>query len=194
MDALEKMIVFTAPSGAGKSTVVRHLLKKFDHLDFSVSATTRNPRPGEIDGQHYYFIGIEDFRSRVEQGQFVEWEEVYPGLLYGTLKSEIDRLWNLGKIIVFDIDVKGAMNLKKLYGNKCLTVFVKPPSLEILLGRLKNRQTETQEALEKRIERIRDELKYENSFDRVLVNDVLSNTLRDAEQIIEIFIPESWNH
>jgi len=190
MDALEKMIVFTAPSGAGKSTVVRHLLKKFDRLDFSVSATTRAPRPGEIDGQHYYFIAIDEFRKRVEQGDFVEWEEVYPGLLYGTLKSEIDRLWNLGKVIVFDIDVKGAINLKKLYGDKCLTVFVKAPTLEILVGRLKNRQTETPESLEKRIARIREELKYENSFDRVLVNDVLSNTLRDAEQIVEIFIPE----
>lgn len=185
-----KMIVFTAPSGAGKSTVVRHLLNRFGDLAFSVSATTRPPRTGEEDGKHYYFISPEEFRKKVDEQGFVEWEEVYPGLFYGTLKSEVERLWGEGKTIVFDIDVKGAMNLKKMYGKDCLTVFIKPPSLEILVDRLKKRGTDSEESLRKRVDRIREELTYENSFDRVLVNDMLEHTLREAEQIVQIFIPE----
>lgn len=184
------MIVFTAPSGAGKSTVVRHLLNRFGDLAFSVSATTRPPRTGEEDGKHYYFISPEEFRKKVDEQGFVEWEEVYPGLFYGTLKSEVERLWGEGKTIVFDIDVKGAMNLKKMYGKDCLTVFIKPPSLEILVDRLKKRGTDSEESLRKRVDRIREELTYENSFDRVLVNDMLEHTLREAEQIVQIFIPE----
>ncbi len=190
MSASGKLIVFTAPSGAGKSTVVRHLLHRFGDLAFSVSATTRSPREGEVDGREYYFISADAFRQKVNNGQFIEWEEVYPGLFYGTLRSEAERLWAEGKSIIFDIDVKGALNLKRQYGKNCLTVFIKPPSIDILIERLKGRGTESEESLAKRIERVREELGYENSFDRVLVNDILSNTLRDAEQIVQIFIPE----
>ena len=190
MDPSGKMIVFTAPSGAGKSTVVRHLLKRFGQLAFSVSATTRAPRPGEQEGKHYYYITAEDFRKRIDGDAFVEWEEVYPGIFYGTLREEVQRLWDEGKTIVFDIDVKGAMNLKRQFGKDCLTVFIKPPSVEVLIDRLRSRGTESPESLVKREARIREELGYENSFDRVLVNDVLDITLRDAEQIVQIFIPE----
>lgn len=185
-----KMIVFTAPSGAGKSTVVRHLLNKFSELAFSVSATTRPPRTGEENGKHYYFITSEDFQKRIDNGEFIEWEQVYPGLFYGTLKSEVERLWKEGKTIIFDIDVKGAQNLKRMYGKDCLTVFIKPPSLEILVDRLRQRGTDSEESLKKRVDRIREELSYENTFNRVLVNDMLEHTLREAEQIVQIFIPE----
>ena len=190
MEQYGKMIAFAAPSGAGKSTVVRHLLHKYKELAFSVSATTRAPRPGEENGVQYYFLSPEDFREKIEKDEFVEWEEVYQDLFYGTLKSEVQRLWDAGKYIVFDIDVKGALNLKKQYGDRCLTVFIKPPSLEALLERLRNRQTESEESIETRRARFEEEMSYENTFDSVLVNDVLEHTLREAEQIVEIFIPE----
>lgn len=190
MEQYGKMIAFAAPSGAGKSTVVRHLLHKYKDLAFSVSATTRAPRPGEENGVQYYFLSPEDFREKIEKDEFVEWEEVYQDLFYGTLKSEVQRLWDAGKYIVFDIDVKGALNLKKQYGDRCLTVFIKPPSLEALLERLRNRQTESEESIETRRARFEEETSYENTFDSVLVNDVLEHTLREAEQIVEIFIPE----
>lgn len=190
MEQYGKMIAFAAPSGAGKSTVVRHLLHKYKDLAFSVSATTRAPRPGEENGVQYYFLSPEDFREKIEKDEFVEWEEVYQDLFYGTLKSEVQRLWDAGKYIVFDIDVKGALNLKKQYGDRCLTVFIKPPSLEALLERLRNRQTESEESIETRRARFEEEMSYENTFDSVLVNDVLEHTLREAEQIVEIFIPE----
>lgn len=183
------MIVVTAPSGAGKSTIVRHLLRKFPALDFSVSATTREPRPGEVDGTDYHFLSAADFHEKVDAGAFVEWEEVYPGQFYGTLKSEVKRLWEAGRHIVFDIDVKGARRIKKMYGSQCLTVFVKPPSFEILVERLKNRKTETEDSYKKRLERIKEELTYENAFDVVLVNDVLPLSLAEAELIAQIFIP-----
>lgn len=185
-----KLIVFTAPSGAGKSTIVNHLLRKFDKLAFSVSATTRSPRPHEQDGVHYYYISADDFREKIESGAFVEWEEVYPGLFYGTLRAELERLWSEGKTILFDIDVMGAQSLKKRYGRDCLSVFIKPPSVDVLVDRLKKRGTETPESLEKRVARIHEELTYEQSFDRVLVNDVLELTLMEAEQIVQIFVPE----
>ena len=183
------MIVVTAPSGAGKSTIVRHLLRKFPALDFSVSATTREPREGEIDGRDYHFLSAADFHAKVEAGAFVEWEEVYPGQFYGTLKSEVKRLWDAGRHIVFDIDVKGARRIKKMYGNQCLTVFVKPPSYKILVERLINRRSETKASFLKRLERIKEELTYENAFDVVLVNDVLQRSLAEAELIAQNFIP-----
>lgn len=183
-----KMFVFTAPSGAGKTTIVRHLLSHFDFLDFSVSATTRDKRPHEEHGVDYYFLSPEEFREKVENDEFIEWEEVYEDQYYGTLKSEVDRLWNLEKHIVFDIEVIGATNIKELYGEDCLATFVKPPSLEILIERLTNRKTESAKSLKKRIARVKREMKYEKTFDKVLVNDLLEVALKEAEFIVEDFL------
>ena len=182
-----KMFIFTAPSGAGKTTIVRHLLKQYDFLDFSVSATTRERRAHEVDGKDYYFLSKEEFDNRVKADEFVEWEVVYEDR-YGTLKSEVDRVWASNKHVVFDIEVKGATNIKELYGERCKAIFVKPPSLEILIERLKNRKTESASSLKKRIERIKREMTYQNSFDEVLVNDLLDVTLKEAEFFVETFI------
>ena len=184
----KKMFVFTAPSGAGKTTIVRHLLKEYDELDFSVSATTRARRSYEKEGIDYYFLSPEEFRKKVENDDFIEWEEVYDDQFYGTLKSEVERLWSLEKYIVFDIEVIGATNIKSLYGDQCLATFIKPPSLDTLIHRLRERKTESSSSLKKRIARIRREMTYENNFDRILVNDLLSVTLKEAEFIIEDFL------
>jgi guanylate kinase len=184
----EKMFIFTAPSGAGKTTIVKHLLNKYAFLDFSISATTREKRPHEIDGKDYYFITPEEFRSKIKEGEFVEWEEVYNDQYYGTLKSEVQRIWDNDKYVVFDIEVKGATNIKELYGDQCKAIFVKPPSLEILFKRLKDRQTESNASLRKRIARVKQEMTYENSFDAVLVNDLLDAALKEAEYHVEMFL------
>ncbi len=184
---MSKLIVFTAPSGAGKTTVVRHLLKNYKELGFSISATNRKKRKKEKDGVDYYFLGTREFKKRVKNEEFVEWEEVYDNQFYGTLKSEIDRVWEDGKHIVFDIEVKGATNIKRMYP-EALVVFIRPPSLQVLIDRLKKRKTETEASLKKRIARVKEELTYENNFDRVLVNDVLEVTLKEAELMIESFI------
>lgn len=183
-----KMLVFTAPSGAGKTTVVKHLLKKFKFLGFSISATTRKKRPKEKEGKDYYYLSVEEFKSRRRRRKFVEWEEVYENQFYGTLKSEVERLWKEEKHIVFDIDVKGAKSIKKKYGDRCLAVFITPPNLATLIERLSNRKTETPASLKKRISKVKRELKYQNSFDKVLVNDLLEVTLEEAEFIVEDFI------
>lgn len=180
-----KLIVFTAPSGAGKTTIVRHLLAKYEALAFSVSATTRAARSHEVHQKDYYFLSLEEWNQKIEEGDFLEWEEVYTEQYYGTLKSEIERLWSLGKHVVFDIDVKGATNIKKVYGDKAVTIFVKPPSPEILFSRLRNRKTEDEASLKKRIARAAEELTYEETFDVVLLNDDLEVCLQNAEQIIE---------
>ena len=185
---MRKMIIFTAPSGAGKTTIVSHLLKTYDQLAFSVSATTRKPRSHEIDKKDYYFLSKEEFRERIDAGEFIEWEEVYEDQYYGTLRSEIERLWDLNKCVVFDIEVKGAMNIKKYFAKETLAVFVKPPSVESLLNRLKLRQTETPESLRKRIRRAKEELTYENNFDKILVNDVLEVALKEAEYLVEDYL------
>jgi len=182
-----KIIIFTAPSGSGKTTIVKHLLSKYPFLGFSVSATNRQKRPKEVDGRDYYFLSPEKFQNRVDEGDFVEWEEVYPGKFYGTLKSEIGRIWSKEKHVVFDIEVKGATNIKKLYPDNSLAVFVKPPSMSELRRRLTNRNTETPASLQKRLARAEEELTYESSFDQVVVNDLLEVALEEAEQIIETF-------
>lgn len=184
---MSKMLIVTAPSGAGKTTIVRHLLKTFDNLSFSVSATTRRPRKGEVDGKDYYFLTIRKFKNRIKKEAFAEWEEVYPDKFYGTLKSEIGKKWKQKKDIVFDIEVKGATNLKDFYGDRALAIFIKPPSLEELIRRLENRDTENKKSLEERITRAKEELSYENNFDRVLINDKLEDALKEAEQIIGEF-------
>jgi guanylate kinase len=180
------MVVFTAPSGAGKTTIVRHLLNKYkEELGFSISATTRDKRSNEVDGKDYYFLSNEEFKEKIKEGKFIEWEEVYPDKYYGTLKSEVDRLLESGKKLLFDIEVKGAENLKAKYKERCLVVFVKPPSFRALVQRLLDRKTETAQSFEKRIKRIKKELLFEHSFDKVLLNDVLEETLNNAEQLIE---------
>jgi guanylate kinase len=183
-----KMMVFAAPSGSGKTTIVRHLLKTFDCLGFSISDTTREKREYEIDGTDYYFLSVSEFRDRIREGSFIEWEEVYENRLYGTLQSEVDRMWEAGKHILFDIDVKGAMDIKNQFGERCLAVFVKPPSIEVLIERLKNRNTENQESLQSRIDRFNEEMTYEKNFDLVLINDDLDRAFTEAENITRSFL------
>lgn len=180
------MVVFTAPSGAGKTTIVKHLLKKYpEQLSFSISATTRPKRENEVKQKDYYFLSPEEFKQKAADGEFIEYEEVYEDRYYGTLKSEIDRIKAQGKKVVFDIEVNGAQNIKDKYGDRCLVIFVKPPSFRILIQRLTKRGTETPKSLEKRIRRIKKELLFVNTFDLVLLNDKLEITLAEAEQIME---------
>ena len=184
-----KTIVITAPSGAGKTTIVRHLLSKYsDILDFSVSATTRTKRDYEINGRDYYFISKEEFKLKIENDAFVEWQEVYEDQFYGTLKSEVERLWKLNKVIIFDIDVKGATNLKKYFGDNCLSIFVSPPGIDVLIERLKNRGTESPKSLKKRISRVKTEMNYCDKFNKVLINGELEIALVEAERLVEEFL------
>lgn len=183
-----KLIIVTAPSGAGKTTIVRHLLSQFDDLDFSTSATTRSRRPGETEGEDYYFLSQDEFKAKIEAGAFVEWEEVYENQFYGTLRSEIDRIWKSGKHVVFDIDVNGARNLQQLYPEDSLSIFIQPPSVEALLERLQGRKSEDEASLKKRMARSTKELTYANYFDLVLVNDILAVALDDADRIITRYL------
>jgi guanylate kinase len=185
---MSKLVILTAPSGAGKTTVVRHLLKTRTDLAFSISATTRAMRPHETEGKDYYFISPEKFRDLIAKDEFVEWEEVYTNQFYGTLKDEINRLWGMGKHIIFDIDVKGALNLKRIFLDNSLAIFVKPPSKEILFERLRQRKTETEESLKKRLAKAEEELSYQNKFDHILVNDVLERALKEAEEVVAAFL------
>lgn len=186
-NVLHKLIVLTSPSGAGKTTITRHLLDKFPFLAFSVSATTRHQREGEVEGLNYYFIDPDTFRKKIEAGDFLEWEEVYRGLLYGTLVSEIERISGLGKITILDIDVNGALNIKELYGDNVYTIFIKPPSIEVLIERLKKRGTENEEEINMRVERMKFELSSEKHFDVVIYNDDLETALREAEKLVLAF-------
>ena len=180
----KNVLIVSAPSGGGKSTIVGHLLKTFNCFDFSVSATSRAPRGAEVHGKEYFFLSEAEFKSMVSAGEFVEHEEVYPGLFYGTLKSEVERIWGNGKIILFDIDVMGGMNLKKLYGDKALSLFIAPPSLETLRERLVKRGTDTPEAIEKRVAKAAKEMLYSGNFDKILINDDLQTALNEVELII----------
>ena len=180
----KNVLIVSAPSGGGKSTIVGHLLKTFNFFDFSVSATSRAPRGAEVHGKEYFFLSEAEFKSMVSAGEFVEHEEVYPGLFYGTLKSEVERIWGNGKIILFDIDVMGGMNLKKLYGDKALSLFIAPPSLETLRERLVKRGTDTPEAIEKRVAKAEKEMLYSGNFDKILINDDLQTALNEVELII----------
>lgn len=183
-----KLIIFTAPSGAGKTTIVRHLLDTFPQLAFSVSATSRAPRGNEVDGRDYYFLAPEKFKFLIEEKAFLEWEEVYANQYYGTLLSEVDRLWSEGRHILFDIDVKGALRLKRKFPERTLSVFVKPPSKEVLAERLAGRKTESDEQIRRRIQKAEEELLFENQFDAVLVNETLDRALRDAEDLVSRFL------
>lgn len=183
----KKVIIFSAPSGAGKSTIVHHLLEKYSFLEFSISATSRAPRGKEENGKDYYFFTTEEFENKIKADHFVEYEEVYAGSYYGTLKSEVERIWAKGNIIVFDIDVKGGVNLKKLYGDNAVAVFIQPPSVEELRNRLIGRGTDSPEAIEKRVAKAEEELTYASKFDIVLINDKLDEAFLTAEKIVEEF-------
>jgi guanylate kinase len=185
----EKLIVFSAPSGSGKTTIVRHLLEQSKlPLAFSISATTRAPRGNEKNGVDYYFLSKEEFEQKIREGSFLEYEEVYPGLFYGTLKSEIERLWASGKAVLFDIDVMGGLTIKKTYPEKTLTVFVKPPSVEALEQRLRNRNTDSEETLQVRLAKSASELEKASAFDEILINDQLEEALRLAEALVIHFL------
>ena len=183
-----KAILFSAPSGSGKTTIIRELLKRFDCFEFSISATSRAPREGERDGVDYYFLSPETFARRVEAGDFLEWEEVYAGTCYGTLKSEIDRIWNNGNVIIFDVDVNGGMNIKKYFGSDALAIFVMPPSVEVLSQRLRSRGTESEEAIARRLSRSAEELKMSDRFDVVVVNDLLERAVDETQEIINNYL------
>lgn len=183
-----KVLIFSAPSGSGKTTIVKHLLKYFPELEFSISATSRAPRGEEKDGVDYYFMDASEFAARVEQGEFVEWEEVYKGTCYGTLRAEIERIWDRGHVVVFDVDVAGALNIKKLFGDQALSVFIMPPSVEALRSRLEGRGTDSPEAIERRLAKAEQEIGYAPKFDRIIVNDDLETAYAEAVQVVGDFL------
>ena len=184
-----KAIIFAAPSGSGKTTIVRFLIEKIPSLGFSISACTRDKRESvEKSREDYYFLTKDEFKKKIKKEEFLEWEEVYPGKFYGTLKSEIERLWNEGKQVIFDVDVKGGVNLKKYFGNKALAVFVKPPSLKILEQRLSARKTDTEDSLYQRISKAKSEMKFEGKFDATLLNKDLTDTLLRAKKLVIDFL------
>lgn len=186
-----KVIIFSAPSGAGKSTVVGHLLKLHPEFEFSVSATSRAPRGTEVDGVEYYFINTDKFRSLIAEDAFVEHEEVYSGCFYGTLKSEVERIWSKGNVIIFDVDVKGGVNLKMYFGDKALSVLILPPSQEVLEQRLRSRATDSESAIRERLAKAQSEIDFaRGKFDAEIVNDVLADTFAAAESAVDTFLCE----
>ena len=184
-----KVIIFSAPSGAGKSTIVNHLLGLHPELEFSISATSRPPRGQEQHGVEYYFFTADDFRRMIAEDKFVEYEEVYAGSFYVTLRSEVERIWAKGPVIIFDIDVQGGVNLKRIFGEKAFSIFIQAPSVEVLRERLVGRQTDTPEAIEKRVAKASSEMEFAaGKFDYTLINDDLQTALSEAEKIVGDFL------
>ena len=183
-----KALIFSAPSGSGKTTIVKYLLKNNLDLGFSISASTRDRRGRtEQDGKDYHFLSPAEFKAKIDKDEFIEWEEVYAGNFYGTLKSEIQRVWSDGKNVIFDVDVKGGINLKKYFGDQALAIFVKVPSLEVLKHRLNERGTETEESLSRRVFKAQFEMTFQDKFDEVLVNEDLQKSLREAQRLYDEF-------
>ena len=183
-----KLIILAAPSGSGKSTIANMLFDDFENLKFSVSATTRSPRTGEENGVHYNFLSKEDFQQRIDENDFLEWEEFYSGTRYGTLRSEVDKKLKTGYFILLDIDVKGAVNVKQLYGDDCLSLFIQPPSLKVLKQRLEARGTENEHSLGLRLERASEELEYADRFDQIIINDDLDTAYAQIKQAVTKFM------
>ena len=183
-----KLVIFSAPSGAGKSTLVNYLLPQFPALSFSISATSRSPRGKEENGKDYYFLSSEEFKARVAGDELLEWEEVYAGTYYGTLRSEVERIWAQGKVVVFDIDVVGALNLKKQFGDRALALFVQAPSVEILEQRLRGRGTDSEEKIQQRVAKATIEMARAPEFDKVVVNDDLDTAKAEALAILKDFL------
>jgi guanylate kinase len=183
-----KAIIVSAPSGAGKTTIVKHLLSVFPQLEFSISACSRPKRNNETDGKDYYFIPVEEFRKKIDNDDFVEWQEVYSGSYYGTLKSELERIWDNAHVPIFDVDVFGGMNLKKYFGKNALSIFIQPPSMEILETRLRKRGSEDENNLRKRLDKVEKEIPLSTSFDRIVVNDELSTASEQATLLLTGFL------
>lgn len=188
--ATGKLIIFSAPSGSGKTTIVKELLKIFPQFEFSISATSRQPRGQEQNGVDYFFLTQEEFRQRIEADEFVEWEEVYNGTCYGTLKSEMERIWSKGNVIIFDVDVMGGINLKRIFGDNARSIFIMPPSVEVLRERLIGRGTDSMETIEKRVAKAEFEISKAEAFDCVVINDVLEQAVAQTRQIVEEFLAQ----
>ena len=186
-----KLVIFSAPSGSGKTTIVRELLSRFPQFEFSVSATSRAPRGAERDGIDYFFLSPEAFRQAVREDRFVEWEEVYEGTCYGTLRSEVERIWAKGNVIVFDVDVIGGLNLKRIFGNDACAIFVMPPSIEVLRQRLVSRDTDAPEVIDRRVAKAEFELTKASEFDRVVINNDLGTAVEEVSGILRQFLNDA---
>ena len=185
---MNKVIIFSAPSGSGKTTLVKHCLQKFPQLQFSVSATTRALRGEEIHGKDYFFLSVEEFKKLISEDAFVEFEEVYTDKFYGTLKSEVERTWSEGKVVIFDVDVVGGVNLKKIFGEKALSIFIAPPSIDELERRLISRATDDLETIKTRVAKAKHEMAYAEEFDEIVINDDLETSKKEIERLVEKFI------
>lgn len=183
-----KLVIFSAPSGSGKTTIVKRLLEKFPQFEFSVSATSRAPRGNEKNGVDYYFLSADEFREAIAQNRFVEWEEVYADMFYGTLRSEVERIWAKGNVIIFDVDVMGGLNLKRIFGEQACAIFIMPPSIEVLRQRLIGRGTDSLEKIEQRIAKAEFELAKAPEFDHIVINDDLEEAVRETTEIISDFL------
>ncbi len=188
---MNKVIIFSAPSGSGKTTLVKHALETISELQFSISCTTRQPRGSEVHTVDYHFLSPDEFRQKIAEGAFVEYEEVYTDKYYGTLKSEVEKIWNIGKVVIFDVDVKGGVSLKKYFGEQALSIFIKPPSIEELERRLVSRDTDDAETIRIRIEKSEEEMSYADQFDTIVINDDLEKAKKETELLIRNFIASS---
>lgn len=184
----KKIIIFSAPSGSGKTTLVEYIIKEINLLEFSISCTTRIPRKNEIDGKHYYFLNLEEFKNKIKNKEFIEFEEVYPNKFYGTLKSELKKIWKKNKIIVFDVDVKGAIMLKKKFKDKAYSIFIYSPNIQILEKRLLNRKLDSIDTIKIRIKKAVHEMKYASKFDLIMINNNLKNAKKKIKKNIKNFI------
>lgn len=187
---MNKVIIFSAPSGSGKTTLVKYCLGVFPELQFSISATTRALRGEEIHGKDYFFLSVEEFKNLIAENAFVEYEEVYQDKFYGTLKSEVERIWQEGKVVIFDVDVKGGVNLKKIFGENALSIFIAPPSIDELERRLISRATDDLETIKIRVAKAKEEMTYAEEFDQIIINDDLETAQKEIERIVRNFIEE----